>query len=223
MTPVARAFALRVGATGTRVALRSKYRGRWRAMTWDEIAAILDEPPGPAAPCVPVLDGWAIDAERIAAAEARVQARSLGPADTALIIAPHAWEQHAADIVAEWLVAGFTLAIPETNDSVGSDIRTIRPTYVFAPARTFDAIYAEAAARLPRPGTLQRALVDQVLAGRTSFAHELVRGALRRGIGWGRVRVAAAVDRPLERDAARFFAGLGAPVVPPDERLALSA
>lgn len=220
--PGSRALALRVAATGTRPALRVKRRDRWRTITWNEFAGLVADPPaasgGLDAPAIArAVPG--LDAARLASAEDRVRARRLGPADVALVIEPAAWDDHAPDVLAEWLVAGFVLALPETVDSVGVDLREVQPTYVFAHARTFAAIYAETEARLPPPGTWRRRLIDRALGSTGVFADLLVQRPLRRTIGWARVRAAVAVNGTLDPGAALFFAALGVPVRAPGDSI----
>lgn len=223
LSPAARALAIRVGATGSRVALREKRRGRWHDVSWDELATLVaDQTTAPTRPLTSraiarVLADGAIDAARLAAAESRVRARRLGPDDVALVIAPTVWADHELDLLAEWIVAGFTLALPETVESVGVDIREVRPTYVFAPARTFSAIAADTEARLPAPGTRRRRWLDRALASNSAFASSLVRTPLRRAIGWSRIRVAVTLDAPLDPSSAQFFAAIDAAVSGPGE------
>jgi long-subunit acyl-CoA synthetase (AMP-forming) len=194
----------RAASHGGRVALREKRRGVWRSATWNELAG------GEHAIFACGVDDAAIDRART-----RVAELSLFAEDEALILAPATWPDHAREIVAQWLVAGFALAIPETVDSVAGDLREVRPTYLFGPAHTFHAIHAETEARLPAPRTWRRRLIDRALRSTGPLGTWLVSAPLRRALGWSRVRVAVSLDVALAREPSDFFASIGVPVIGP--------
>lgn len=162
--------------------------------------------------------------ELIAAARARVAELGLRPGDNGLVIAPAAWQPNALTALVEWLVAGFTLSVPETAASIPTDLRELAPSYVFAPARTYHALHAETLARLPPPGTWRRRFVDAALAGRRvpsglrdTLDRIAVRAPLRRTLGWTHVRIAVTSDAPLAESSARFFAALDVAVLGPGQ------
>jgi long-subunit acyl-CoA synthetase (AMP-forming) len=125
--------------------------------------------------------------------------------DKALAARAFAAAGQARYLLAPWLVAGFTLNLPETDDTRDRDRRELEPSFVAGTAETYDRIGEWAWSALPSKGSLARGLVDWSLSRRRrglgkALAALLVRGPLRRVLGYRRVRTAVLMGaRPAAR------------------------
>jgi len=164
--------------------------------------------------------------DALAGARALIRRASLRPDHDALI-PPSLTPDIARAFVGAWLVAGFSLNLPESAATQEVDRREVAPTVVVGTAGTYAQLRQRVLDGLPPPTTLSRRLADWALrpdsldAGVLDRAagELLVRRPLRRVIGLSRVERALVADAVPEKAVAAFFAGLGVrlrPLIPAD-------
>jgi acyl-CoA synthetase (AMP-forming)/AMP-acid ligase II len=155
-------------------------------------------------------------AASIAGARAWLEAEAVGAGGTAF-----AWEgpttAAAAIFLAGWLVAGFTLSLPEDATTADADRREVQPTIVAATGTAYERLQQQVADNLPRPGGLIRRAVDAGLAStaggvRGALGSWLVRRPLREVLGLRRVAVALELGASAPAAAQELLARLGVPL-----------
>jgi long-chain acyl-CoA synthetase len=129
------------------------------------------------------------------------------------------------------MMAGSSVAYARSISQLPEDLRIVRPTALIAVPRIFERIHARILAKLADEPPLARKLFDAAIdVGWHSFEHaqgrrprsadlllaplldRLVARKIRRRLG-GRLRVAVSGGAPISPQIARFFTGLGIPLV----------
>ncbi|ODS56163.1 MAG: hypothetical protein ABS36_07050 [Acidobacteria bacterium SCN 69-37] len=151
--------------------------------------------------------------------------------DVALSFLPlcHAFERMVAYI---YLTAGVSVAFAESIETVARDLLVVRPTVMSGVPRVFEKLRARVfdtanAASAPRRALFHWAVSVALRRGArlearqplsvplrvaSRVADRLVFGKIRAAVG-GRLRFAVSGSAPLDADLARFFYGLGLPVL----------
>jgi long-chain acyl-CoA synthetase len=151
--------------------------------------------------------------------------------DTALSFLPlcHAFERMVAYV---YLANGVSMIFAESLDTVGRDIRTVRPTVMTGVPRVYEKLHARVMAAGREGSAVKRAIfawacrvadarADNLTAGRpaslwlslrTKLADRLVFEKIRASLG-GRFRFAVSGSAPLGDTLGRFFYGIGLPLI----------
>lgn len=164
-------------------------------------------------------------------AEASMQRVPVYPDDLFLSFLPlsHTLERTAGSILP--IMAGAAVAFARSIPQLAEDLKTVRPTALFAVPRIFERIHARLSETLEQgPPTRKRLFEQAVAIGWQSFEHaqgraewhpellmapfldRLVGAKVRARLG-GRLRVAVCGGAPLSPEIARVFIGLGVPLV----------
>ena len=132
-------------------------------------------------------------------------------------------------LLAQGLVAGFTINCPESGDTVMTDLREIGPTYYFAPPRVFENLLTQVMIRMEDADVLSRGMFHyfmevarrcgaEILDGRRvrfvdrllyALGQVLVYGPLRNVLGMSRIRVAYTAGAAIGPDLFRFYRSIG--------------
>ncbi|MCK4744369.1 MAG: long-chain fatty acid--CoA ligase [Sulfuriflexus sp.] len=131
------------------------------------------------------------------------------------------------------MMAGSCVAYARSIQTLAEDLVTIRPTVLVSVPRIYERVYAKIQKKLADKGGLAQALFRQAIAiGWRRFEAEQGRGAaptlgqrllwpllrhlvaekIMAGLG-GRIRIAVSGGAPLTETIARFFIGLGLPLL----------
>lgn len=129
------------------------------------------------------------------------------------------------------MLAGAMVAYSRSIPQLAEDLKIVRPTVLIAVPRIFERVHAKIRDKLAQGSAIARALFEfAVRVGWRRFVHEqgragwspslilwplLERSVARKvsaGLG-GRLRVAVSGGAPLSSSIARFFIGLGVPIV----------
>ncbi len=129
------------------------------------------------------------------------------------------------------MMAGSTVAFSRSIAQLGEDLVAVRPTVIISVPRIFERVYNKVQDQVQRKSAVARALFDlTVRAGWARFEHQQRRAALQpvqlllpllrllvarkvlAKLG-GRLRVAIVGGAPLSEPLARFFIGLGLPLI----------
>lgn len=156
----------------------------------------------------------------------------LNPSDSTLVFLPSA---HIAQrIVGEFLpiLYGMPVYFSEGLTKMPAELRTIRPTFLLAPPRVWERVFASISTEIKKRPLVTRKLFYGALGlglksahlrheGRTApgwmksalkLADSLVFQKIRQRLG-GRLRIAASGAAPLGQDLAHFFEAIGLPLV----------
>ena len=156
----------------------------------------------------------------------------LNPSDSTLVFLPSA---HIAQrIVGEFLpiLYGMPVYFSEGLTKMPAELRIIRPTFLLAPPRVWERVFASISTEIKKRPLVTRKLFYGALGlglkaahlrheGRTvpgwmnsalKLADGLVFRKIRRRLG-GRLRIAASGAAPLGQDLAHFFEAIGLPLV----------
>ncbi len=130
------------------------------------------------------------------------------------------------------MMAGSCVAYARSVQDLAEDLLTIRPTILISVPRIYERIYAKIQQKLAGKGAVARFLFRQAVAvgyhrfeagqSRARFSllerlawpllHCLVAAKVMARLG-GRIRIAVTGGAPLENGVARFFIGLGLPLL----------
>ncbi len=155
----------------------------------------------------------------------------LGPADRALVFLPSA---HIAQRIVMQLLM-MRMAVPcwfsESLARMPNELKTLKPTFLLAPPRVWERIYASIKTEVNKKGAFTQKLfhgavglglkaseyrqkgerVPAWLAAPLGWADKLVFAKLRDRLG-NSIRVAISGAAPLGRDTAMFFDAIGMPI-----------
>jgi long-chain acyl-CoA synthetase len=160
-----------------------------------------------------------------------VQVFEVDEGDVALSFLPlcHGFERLVAYI---YLSRGVSMIFAESLDTVGRDIRTVRPTVMTGVPRVYEKTYARIVATGNQEGAIKRAIFtwacrlapsigERRAAGealplwlriRAAVADRFVYRKIREGLG-GRLRFAVSGSAPLGATLGRWFLGVGLPLI----------
>ncbi|MCC7009180.1 MAG: long-chain fatty acid--CoA ligase [Acidobacteria bacterium] len=151
--------------------------------------------------------------------------------DTALSFLPlcHAFERTVSYVC---LASGVSIVFAESIDTVARDLTVVRPTVMSGVPRMFEKLYARVLEKGMTATGLRRTIFDRAIElakvrGRaislgeplpawarlaSGLADRMVFSKIRDGIG-GRLRWAVSGSAPLNVEIARFFLGVGLPIL----------
>jgi long-chain acyl-CoA synthetase len=160
-----------------------------------------------------------------------LQVFDLGETDVALSFLPlcHSFERMVAYL---YLSYGVSMIFAESIETIPRDLKTVRPTVITGVPRVFEKLHARVVAAGQSHRGLKRRIFARALAvadargatlpegGRLSLAmraqsalaERVVFQKVREAVG-GRLRFAVSGSAPLRADIARFFYGIGVPVL----------
>jgi long-chain acyl-CoA synthetase len=156
----------------------------------------------------------------------------LTPADATIAFLPSA---HIAQrVVIEMLPIrmGVPVWFSESLAKLPHEMKTIRPTFLLAPPRVWERIFASVNAEIKKKSTVVRKIfhgavglgaevsrlreegkpVPKGMLALLKIADRLVFSKIRARLG-GRIKVAASGAAPLGKDLARFYAAIGMPLI----------
>jgi len=159
-------------------------------------------------------------------------ALQLKPGDCTIAFLPSA---HIAQRVVIEMVPirlGVEVWFSESLAKLPSEIKNIRPTFLLAPPRVWERIYASISAEIKKRSALSRRMFHGAVglgaeasrlkqAGKPlpiwmkralKIADKLVYSKIRNRLG-GRLRIAASGAAPLGKDLAEFYAAIGMPLI----------
>ncbi|MEO1794006.1 MAG: AMP-binding protein, partial [Pseudomonadota bacterium] len=165
----------------------------------------------------------------IDAASDTVKFDKLNETDEALAYLPLAWVGDHYLNYAQALVAGFTLACPESVETAQEDMREIGPTFYFAPPRVFESLLTTLMIRMEDAGPTKRWLFkrylgvakkhgEKILNGQSvgllarlnyAIGETLVYGPLKNRMGMSKVRVAYTAGEAIGPELFAFYRSLG--------------
>lgn len=149
--------------------------------------------------------------------------------DEVLAFLPPAWIGQNIFSYAMWLVVGYVVNCPESEETVGIDLKEIGPTYYFAPPRVFEAFLTNVTIRMEDATNLKRRLFQALMAhaqriGRKQMDRSaitladrflyavgdlFVYGPLRNMLGMSRIRVAYTAGEAIGPELLAFYRSIG--------------
>ena len=166
----------------------------------------------------------------ISVSVAASQLENLGPDDEVLAYLPMAWMGQNIFSYTQWLVNGFTVNCPESDQTVAADMREIGPTYYFAPPRVLEALLTQVTIRMEDAAPIKQRMfryfldiakrVGERLLERDAsvgvvdrllyrLGDLLVYGPLRNALGMSRLRVAYTAGEAIGPELFVFFRSIG--------------
>ena len=155
---------------------------------------------------------------------------ALGPNDEVLAYLPMAWIGQNIFSYAQWLINGFTINMPESQETVMIDMREVGPSYYFAPPRVLEALLTTVTIRMEDAAGFKRGLfrhymeVARKVGGRIldgdrsvgvferlqyQLGDWFIYGPLRNTLGMSRVRLAYTAGEAIGPDLFAFYRSLG--------------
>jgi long-chain acyl-CoA synthetase len=179
-------------------------------------------------PKMGLVSNWAVGANL----DMGPQVLPLGPHDSTVVFLPSA---HIAQrVVAQFLPmrCGTPVYFSEGLTRLPAELRSIKPTFLLAPPRVWERMYASISTEIKkRPAVIRRIFYTALGVGlRASrlrqenkpvpvwmqrslkLGNKLVFNKIRERLG-GRLTVAASGAAPLSRDLAQFFEAIGVPLI----------
>lgn len=160
------------------------------------------------------------------------QVLTLGPQDCTIAFLPSA---HIAQrVVIEFLPIrmGIPVWFSESLAKLPHELKTIRPTFLLAPPRVWERVFASINTEVKKKSAAARKMFDgavglgaevsrlreegkpvpKTMRALLKIADRVVFSKIRTRLG-GRIRLAASGAAPLGRDLARFYAAIGMPLI----------
>jgi long-chain acyl-CoA synthetase len=156
---------------------------------------------------------------------------TLRPDDVALSFLPlgHGFERMVSYV---YMATGVSMIFAESIETIARDLRTVRPTVMSGVPRVFEKLHARVLAAGRESRGLRRAVFERALRTADARARRLASGRrlplwlriqsrladaavfqrIRDGLG-GRLRFAVSGSASLRPDLARFFYGVGLPIL----------
>ena len=150
--------------------------------------------------------------------------------ENVLAYLPMAWIGQNIFSYAQWLVNGFTVHCPESQETVMTDMREVGPTYYFAPPRVLEQLLTTVTIRMEDAGSFKRKLYKSFMDHARDVGGRLLDGdstvgfidrlkyklgdfmvyaPLRNTLGMSRVRVAYTAGEAIGPDLFVFYRSLG--------------
>jgi long-chain acyl-CoA synthetase len=176
--------------------------------------------------------GLATHAALVANADMGPVALGLGPNDSTVVFLPSA---HIAQRVVLEMVPlrlGVPVWFSESLAKFPHELKTIRPTFLLAPPRVWERIFASISAEVKKRGAFSKKLfhgaiglgaeaarlrqegkpIPAWMKAPLKLADRLVYSKIRARLG-GRIRIAASGAAPLGKEMAEFYASIGMPLI----------
>ena len=142
---------------------------------------------------------------------------------------PMAWVGDFIFSIGQAMWAGFCVNCPESEGTLGMDLREIGPTYYFAPPRVFESQLTQVMIRMEDSGPLKRRLFHRFMEharrvgprlldgepvgawdrARYRMGAALVYGPLKNTLGFSRVRVGYTAGEAIGPEIFDFYRSLG--------------
>lgn len=155
-------------------------------------------------------------------AELLVQTHELNEDEEAFIARAFSSIGHIRYLWSAWLLAGFSLNIPETLQTRDQDRQVIAPTLVLGTKSTYERVEQLIIQRLPQSGSwLRKAYYTVLLQAQQqlplSLLQKILLGLFKRAIleelGFSRLKTALIVGEGLDEITQHFYENLGVKVV----------
>jgi long-chain acyl-CoA synthetase len=158
------------------------------------------------------------------------RAEGLTANETVLAYLPMAWIGQNIFSYSQWLINGFTVHCPESQETINADMRDIGPTYYFAPPRVFEALLTQVTIRMEDAAPFKRKLYKyfmeharavggRMLDGDKSvglgdrfkywLGNILVYGPLRNALGMSKIKLVYTAGEAIGPDLFVFYRSLG--------------
>ena len=165
----------------------------------------------------------------INAATDTVKFDNLDETDEALAYLPLAWVGDHYLNFAQAMVAGYTLACPESPETVQENLREIGPTFYFAPPRVFENLLTSVMIRMQDAGPTKRWLFDYFMGVAKKYGERIlnkksvnpwgrlmygigsfvVYGPIKNRLGFSRIRTAYTAGEAIGPELFTFYRSLG--------------
>jgi long-chain acyl-CoA synthetase len=165
----------------------------------------------------------------ISSARSGAEFDQISDSEEVLAFLPPAWLGQNIFSYAMWLVCGYTINFPESQETVAIDLKEIGPTYYFAPPRIFEDMLTSVTVRMSDASSLKRRGFDALLGlarrvGPAIMAREpvgwmdrtayfvgdlLLFRQLRAQLGLSRLRLAYTAGEAIGPDLFTFFRSIG--------------
>ena len=156
----------------------------------------------------------------------------LTPSDSTIAFLPSAHIAQRVVIELFPIRMGVPVWFSESLAKLPHEMKSIRPTFLLAPPRVWERIFASISAEVKKRGPVARKMfygavglgaevarlreedrpVPKAMLGLLKIADRLVFSKIRARLG-GRMRLAASGAAPLGKDLARFYAAIGMPLI----------
>lgn len=114
-------------------------------------------------------------------------------------------------IYALWMIRGYTLNCPESNETILSDMREVGPTMFYAPPHFYKTLYSQISARTAnsRSNMLIKHMSSFTKEGRTWLGDKLVFNPIKDLYGLSRIKHAYVGGDVLSEEVFKFYVALG--------------
>ena len=114
-------------------------------------------------------------------------------------------------IYALWMIKGYALNCPESNETILSDMREVGPTMFYAPPHFYKTLYSQISARTAnsRSNMLVKYMASLVKEGRTWLGDKLVYNPIKDLYGLSRIKHAYVGGDVLSEEVFKFYIALG--------------
>ena len=114
-------------------------------------------------------------------------------------------------VYALWMIKGYTINCPESNETILANLREVGPTMFYGPPHFYKAIYSQIQSRTEdtKSSLLHKHMSKLMTEGRSWLGDKLVFNQIKDLYGIGKVKHAYVGGDVLSEDVFKFFRALG--------------
>ncbi|MFK8028226.1 MAG: long-chain fatty acid--CoA ligase [Gammaproteobacteria bacterium] len=114
-------------------------------------------------------------------------------------------------VYALWMIKGYTINCPESNETILADMREVGPTLFYGPPHFYKAVYSQIQSRTEntKSSLLQKHMSSLMTQGRTWLGDKLVFNQVKDLYGISRIKHAYVGGDVLSEEVFKFYLALG--------------
>ena len=147
----------------------------------------------------------------LATGQTFVDQEGIGENEEVFAYLPLSYSSTLFFVYALWMIKGYTLNCPESNETILTDMREVGPTMFYAPPHFYKAMYSQISARSAnsRSSMLNKYMSSLVTKGRTWLGDKLVYNPLKDLYGLSKIKHAYVGGDVLSEEVFKFYVSLG--------------
>ena len=150
-------------------------------------------------------------ANYVATAAAFISQEEIGTHEEVFAYLPMAYASTLFHVYTLWMMQGFTINCPESNETLLIDMREVGPTLFYGPPHFFKMLHASISSRSAssKSNMLDKSLAELHTKGRSFFSNLLVFNPIKDLYGLSKVTHAYVGGDVLNEDVFQFFKAIG--------------
>ena len=147
----------------------------------------------------------------LATGQAFVDKEGIGEHEEVYAYLPLSYASTLFFVYALWMIKGYTINCPESNETILADMREVGPTMFYGPPHFYKAIYSQINSRTENTNSsmLKKHMASLLTQGRTWLGDKLVFNQIKDLYGISHIKHAYVGGDVLSEDIFKFYLALG--------------